>query len=88
MRSGLMINGAWEESAKQPTAEWVRKLTMKPPTFDLQKEQETFLQMQRDFYDMGASCSKTNDKRKGTTRIPLQSDPCAEEAQHQMNVRP
>ena len=61
---------------------------MKPPTFDLQKEKETFLQMQRDFYDMGASCLKVDDKRKGTTRIPLQSDPCIGESQHQMNTRP
>ena len=43
-QSGLAIEGAQVESAKQPTMEWVRKSTMKPPTFDLQNEKEAFLQ--------------------------------------------
>jgi len=34
-RSGLTTNGAQEERAKQPTAEWVRKTSMKQPTLDL-----------------------------------------------------
>ena len=59
-----MTDGAQKEGVNQPTEEWVQKSTMKPPPFDLQKEKETFLQAQRDFCDMGASCSKTNDKRK------------------------
>ena len=42
-QSRLMIDGAQEESAKQPTVEWVRKMTMRLPTFDLQKEKEMFL---------------------------------------------
>ena len=88
MRSGLTIDGAQEESMKQPTTEWVRKSTMELPTFDLQKEKETFLQAQRDLCDMGTSCSKTDDKRKETMRIPLRSDPCIIEVQHQVNIRP
>ena len=70
-RSELVTDGAQVESTKQLTTEWVQKLTMKPPTFDLQKEKETFLQGQRDFCDMGVSCSNTGDKRKGTVSIPL-----------------
>ena len=66
---------------KKPTAEWVWKLTNKPSTFDLQKQKETFLQAQRDFDDVAASCSKTNDKGKGIVSIHLRSDPYACEDQ-------
>ena len=66
-----MIDGARGESVKQPTTEWVKKLTMRPPTFDLQKEKEIFLQEQRYFCDMRASCSKTGKQRKQIVRIPL-----------------
>ena len=77
-----MTNGAQKVGEKQPTVEWVQNSTMKPPTFDLHKEKETFLQSQREFCDMGASCSRIEDKTKGTARIPLRSDPYAGEAQH------
>lgn len=56
MWSGLETNGSQSCGAKQTTAEWVRKLTIKPPTFELQKEKETFLQAQRDFCDAGDFC--------------------------------
>ena len=88
MRSGWATDGAQKAGEKQPTTEWVQKSTMKPPIFDLQKEKKTFLQAQRDFCDLGASCSKTDDKRKGTARILLRSDPYAGEVQHQMSTRP
>lgn len=88
MQSGLVIDGAQVESVKQPTTEWVQKSIMKPPTFDLHKENQTFIQVQRDFCDMGPSCSKNDDKRKGVVSIPLRSDPCVGEAHHQMNSRP
>ena len=78
----MATDGAQVEGVKQPTAKWVQKSTMKPPTFDLQKEKETFLHAQRHFCDMGASCSNTGDKRKGTVSISLRSDPCVGEAQH------
>ena len=58
-----------------------------PPTFYIQKEKETFLWVQRDFYYMGTSCSNTDGKRKGTSSIPLSSDPCVGKDQHQMNIR-
>ena len=80
-RSGLATDGAHLSSANQTTAEWVRKSTVKPPTFELQKEKETFLQAQRDFYDVGGSCSKTNDKGKGIASILLRSDLFAGEDQ-------
>ena len=34
-RSGLVTDGVELGSAKQPTVEWVRKSTVKPPTFEL-----------------------------------------------------
>lgn len=42
-RSGLATNGVQSDSVKNNTAEWVRKSTTKSPTFELQKEKETFL---------------------------------------------
>ena len=68
--------------------EGVRKSTVKPPTFELQKEKETFLQAQRDFCDVGASCSRTNAKGKGIASTPLQSDPLVGEDQQPLNIRP
>ena len=87
MRSGLATDGAQSGSVKQPTVEWIQKSTVKPPTFKLQKEKETFLQARRDFYDAGASYSKTNEKGKGIASIPLQSDPFAGEDQQPPNIR-
>ena len=63
--SGLETDGSQSGSAKKSNEEWVHKSAVNPPTFDLQKEKETFLQAQRDFCDAGASCSKTNAKGKG-----------------------
>ena len=80
-RSGLATNGSQLSSVKQPTMECVWKSTAKPPTFELQKEKETFLQAQRDFCDAGASYSRTNDKGKGIEIIPLRSDPFTGEDQ-------
>ena len=42
-QSGLVIDGAHSGSVKKTTVEWVRKSTVKPTTFELQKEKETFL---------------------------------------------
>ena len=64
--NGLATDGSQSGSVKKTIEEWVRKSTIKPPTFELQKEKETFFQAQRDFCNAGASCSKTNDKGKGT----------------------
>ena len=68
---------------KQPTVEWVKKSAMRPPTFDVHKEKETFLQAQIDFTNMEASCSKASKQRNEIARIPLRSDPCITEVQHQ-----
>ena len=46
-RSGLVTDGAQSRSVKKPTMEWIRKTSDKPPTFDLQKQNETFVQAQR-----------------------------------------
>ena len=37
-RSGLATDGAQLSGLKQPTAEWIRKTTDKPPVFDLQQQ--------------------------------------------------
>lgn len=79
----MTTEGAREERVKQPTMEWVRKSAMRLPTFDVQKEKETFLQARGDFTNTGASCSKAREQRNGTERIPLRSDPCITEFQHQ-----
>ena len=42
-RSGLVTDGAQLGGVKQSIAEWGRKSTVKSPTFELQKEKETFL---------------------------------------------
>ena len=70
-----MIDGAQEERAKKHTVEWVRKTSMKPPTLDLQKQKETFLQVQQDFTDKGASSSKIEDKKRELAMISLRSNP-------------
>ena len=88
MRSGLATDGIQSGGLKQSTAEWVRKSTAKSPTFELQKEKETLLQAQRDFYDVAAFGSKTNYKGKEIASIPLCSDPFAGEDQQQLNIRP
>ena len=75
MQSGLVTDGFQSGSAKKTNEEWVQKSTVKPPTFDVQKEKETFLQAQRYFCDAGASCSNTNDKVKGIASTLLQSNP-------------
>ena len=43
MQSGLATNGGQSDNAKNSTMEWVRKMMAKSPTFELQKEKETFL---------------------------------------------
>ena len=83
-----MTDGSELGSAKKTTEEWVRKSTIKSPTFELQKEKETFLQAQGDFCDAGASCSKTNAKGKGIVSTPLWSDPFAGEYHQPLNIRP
>ena len=55
-RNGLATNGAHSSGVKQPTAEWIRKLTDKPPMFDLQKQKETFVQAQSECCDVPLSC--------------------------------
>ena len=47
-----------------------------------------FLRVRGDFTDMEASCSRAGEQRNIATRIPLWSDPCVGEAQHQMNIGP
>lgn len=74
-RSGLATDGGPLDNAKNSVIECVRRSTTKSPTFDLQKENETFLQERIDFYDAGASSSKDNDKGKGIASLPLRSDP-------------
>ena len=67
---------------KHPTVEWVRKTSMKQPTLDLQKQKETFLQVQQDFTDHGASSSNIEDRKREPTMISLRSNPFIEEVQH------
>ena len=87
-RSGLATDGAQLGGAKQITTEWVRKSTVKSPTFDLQKEKETFLQERRDFCDVVAFGSKTNYKGREIAIISLRSDPFAGDDQQAFNIKP
>ena len=60
---------------------------MKQPTLDLQKQKETFLQVQQDFTDQGAPSSRIEDNKREPTMILLQSNPCVEEVKHQVNIK-
>ena len=82
-----MTNGVQGEKANQPTAEWVRKTSTKEPMLDLQKQKETFLQVKEDFCDQGVSSSRSEDTKREPMTIPLQSNLCIEEVQHQVNIK-
>ena len=83
MRSGLETDGAREESVKQPTTKSVRKLTLKLPTFYLQKEKETFLQTQRDFCDMEPHAQRLMIREKGQREFHSE----VIHAQEKLNIR-
>ena len=87
-RSGLNIEGIPEKQEHHPIAEWVGPTTMKEPILDLQKQKETFLQVKQYFCDKGSSSSHTKDIRREPTKIPLQTNPCVEEVQHQVYIKP
>ena len=44
-RSGLGTDGNQSDNVKNSSTEWVRRSSTKSPTFELQKEKETFLHM-------------------------------------------
>ena len=70
-KSGLVTDGSQSSGVKKPTAKWFQKMIDNSPTFDLQKQKETFLQAKRDFYN-GVSCYlKANEKGKWMVRILL-----------------
>ena len=84
--SGLNIEGIPKEKEHHPNVAWVRPTTTKDHILDLHKQTKTFLQAKQDFCDKGASSSNTKDIRREPTTIPLQTNPCIEEVQHQVNI--
>ena len=75
-RGGLNTKGIPEEQRHHPKVEWVQPVVTKDYVWDLQKQKETFLQAKQEFYEKGASSSKTKDIRREPVTIPLQINPC------------
>ena len=44
-----------QNKEKQPDEAWVRKAPEKVPTFDIEREKETFMESKRDFIDPSTS---------------------------------